>query len=183
VAARLARHDVSGAAAEVVRALGPGLLGYLVAILRDEDDARDVLAEVAEHVLTALPRFRAESTVKTWTYRIAWRTAMHFRDDPHRRRATALRSSVAEGLVDEARSSTAAFRRTAAHDWLAGVRRELSVEDQSLLTLRLDRGMSWADVADVMGGGAVDQTALRKRFERIKGRLRAAAERDGVLER
>jgi RNA polymerase sigma-70 factor, ECF subfamily len=183
VAARLAHHDVAGAAGEVIRALGPGLLGYLMAILRDEDDARDVLAEVAEHVLTALPRFRGDSTVKTWTYRIAWRTAMHFRDDPHRRRATALRSSVAEAIVDEVRSSTAAYRRTGARDWLEGVRRELSIEDQSLLTLRLDRGMSWADVAEVMGGEAVDQAALRKRFERIKGRLRAAAERDGVLER
>ena len=183
VATLLARGDASSAAASVVRALGPGLLGYLTALLRDEDNARDVLAEVAEHVLIALPRFRGDSTVKTWTYRIAWRTAMHFRDDPHRRRATSLRSSVARSLVDEVRSSTAAYRRTAARDWLETARRELSIEDQSLLTLRLDRGMSWADVAEVMGatGGAADQAALRKRFERIKSRLRAAAERDGVL--
>ena len=183
VAAHLACGDAGAAAAAVVRALGPGLLGYLVAVLRDEEDARDVLAEVAEHLLTSLPRFRGECAVKTWTYRIAWRTAMRHRQDPRRARTTHLRSSVAEALAEEVRASTAAYQRPAALAWLERVRAELSPADQSLLTLRLDRGMAWAEVAEVMGTGdaASDLAALRKRYERIKDRLRRAAERDGVV--
>lgn len=183
VAACLARGDVGAAAAAIVGALGPGLLGYLVTVLRAEDEARDVLAEVAEHLLTSLGRFRGACSVKTWTYRIAWRTAIRRRDDPRRARTTALRSSLAGALVADAGASTAAYRRTGALAWLERVRRELSLEDQSLLTLRHDRGMSWAEVAAVMGGGDTTAAiaALRKRHERIKARLRRAAERDGVL--
>jgi RNA polymerase sigma-70 factor (ECF subfamily) len=183
VAALVAAGDGGAAATAILGDLGPGLLGYLTAILRDDDDAREVLAAVAEHLLTAVTRFRGESTVKTWAYRIAWRTAMRFRDDPHRRRCAALHSSLAERLPAAERSSTAVYQRTATRDWLTQARSELSLEDQSLLTLRLDRGMSWADVAQVMAGDdrSPDVAALRKRYERIKARLRQTAERDGLL--
>jgi RNA polymerase sigma-70 factor (ECF subfamily) len=179
VAACLARGDTGAAASAVMRALGPGLLGYLAAVLRDVEDARDVAGEVAEQLLTSLPRFRGECAVKTWTYRIAWRAAMRARNHPRRARTTALRSSAAAALVAEARASTAAYRRPAALAWLERARAELSAADQSLLTLRLDRAMSWNEVAVVMSDG--DVAALRKRYERIKARLRRAAERDGVL--
>ncbi len=183
VATLRARGDHSAATAAILRELGPGLCGYLIAVLRDENDAQDVLADVAVHVLTALPRFRGDSTVKTWTYRIAWRTAMRHRHDPGRRRAIELRSSLAEELAAEARQSTAIYRRTTTLAWLERIRAELTPADQSLLTLRLDRDMSWGEVAQVMGVGstAVAVAGLRKRYERIKDRLRKAAERDGVI--
>lgn len=183
VAAWCTRGDVGEAVSAILRELGPGLGGYLAAILRNDDDAHDVLAEVAVQLLTALPRFRGDSTVKTWTYRIAWRTAMRHRHHPQRRRITALRSSLVGQVAAEVRRSTAAYRRTASRHWLERIRAELAPADQSLLTLRLDRGMSWTEVAQVMGGGdaASDVAALRKRYERIKDRLRKAAARDGLL--
>ena len=183
VATLCARGDHGAATAAIVRELGPGLCGYLIAVLRDEDAAQDVLADVAVHVLTALPRFRGDSTVKTWTYRIAWRTAMRHRRGPQHRRAIELRSSLAEQLVAEVRQSTAAYRRAATLQWLERIRAELTPADQSLLTLRLDRDMSWSEIAQVMGVGdtVVVVAGLRKRYERIKDRLRKAAERDGVL--
>jgi RNA polymerase sigma-70 factor (ECF subfamily) len=184
VATLCARGEYGAATEAIVRDLGPGLCGYLIAVLRDDDAAQDVLADVAVHVLTALPRFRGDSTVRTWTYRIAWRTAMrNRRRGPQHRRAVELRSSLAEQLVAEVRQSTAAYRRAATLQWLERIRAELTPADQSLLTLRLDRDMSWSEVAQVMGVGdtAVVVAGLRKRYERIKDRLRKAAERDGVL--
>ncbi len=183
VAALCARGDVGAAAAAILDVLGPGLCGYLAVVLRDEDAARDVLADVAVHLLTGLHRFRGDSLVKTWTYRIAWRTAMRLRNHPGRRRATALRSSLAGQLVAEVRLSTAAYRKTGSLQWLERMRAGLAPADQSLLTLRLDRGMAWSEVAQVMGAGdaAADLAALRKRYERIKERLRKAAERDGLV--
>jgi RNA polymerase sigma-70 factor (ECF subfamily) len=183
VLALVAAGDTGAAAAAILRDLGPGLLGYLSAVLRDDDDGREVLAATAEQLLTAVGRFRGESSVRTWAYRIAWRTAMRFRDDPHRRRFAALHTSLVEELPAEPRPSTAVYQRTATRDWLAQARSELSIEDQSLLTLRLDRNMSWAEVAAVMGGSddSSDVAALRKRYERIKARLRRSAERDGII--
>jgi RNA polymerase sigma-70 factor (ECF subfamily) len=183
VLALVAAGDRGAAAAAILHDLGPGLLGYLSAILRDDDDGREVLAATAEQLLTAVGRFRGDSAVRTWTYRIAWRTAMRFRDDPHRRRRAPLDTGVVEQLPAGVRSSTAVYQRTETRDWLARARSELSIEDQSLLTLRLDRDMSWTEVATVMGAGDAtsDIAALRKRYERIKARLRRSAERDGVI--
>jgi RNA polymerase sigma-70 factor (ECF subfamily) len=183
VSAAVAAGDAGGAAARIVQGLGPGLLGYLVAVLGRESEGREVLGEVVEEVLGSVLRFRGESTVKTWLYRIAWRTAMRYRDAPERRRTRRLDTLEASGLADVLRSSTAAYQRTEAKDWLEEVRAELTPEDQSLLVLRVDRDLSWAEVAEIMGDGdAAAQGRLRKRFERIKERLRERAERDGILD-
>ena len=176
----LAAGDPGGAAALVVRELGPGLLGYLVAVLGTESDGREVFGEVVEELLTSIARFRGESKVKTWTYRIAWRTAMHWRQTPARRLTRRLHSLEASGIAEVVRSMTAPHQQTGAKDWLREVRAELTPEEQSLLVLRVDRDLSWAEVADVMGEG--DATRLRKRFERIKERLRERAVRDGILD-
>jgi len=53
---------------------------------------------------------------------------------------------------------------------LEAARAALDREDQQLLVLRIDRKLAWADIADVM---SIEASALRKRFERIKQRLRA----------
>jgi RNA polymerase sigma-70 factor (ECF subfamily) len=59
-----------------------------------------------------------------------------------------------------------------------------------LLILRVDRGMDWRDLAAAMGdenapleGADLDREAarLRKRFERIKDRLRELAREAGLL--
>jgi len=66
VAAWCARGEIGHAASAILHELGPGLCGYLTAVLRNDDDAHDVLAEVAVHLLTALPRFRGDRPGKTW---------------------------------------------------------------------------------------------------------------------
>ena len=50
--------------------------------------------------------------------------------------------------------------------------------------LRLDRDLSWREVATVMSaeGEPVDEAALRKRFERVKARLAQRAREEGLLE-
>lgn len=175
--------DAHAAAERVVRELGPDLLGYLNAVLSSEEDAREVFAELSADLLSALARFRGEGSLKSFTYRMAWRLAMRMRRSPARRRMRALGSHEASALPIEGRVSTAAYRRTGPQDWLSQMRASLSPFEQSLLTLRVDRELAWDEVARVMGlPGGTDETArLRKRFERIKEKLRSAAERDGIL--
>lgn len=168
------------AVARILEVLGPDLLGYVAAILRDESEAREAFSEVSSQMLTAVTRFRGDGSVKAWAYKVAWRIALRARHAPHRKREqpwhTGLSSEVAAVVA-----SRPAYARTDAKTWLATQRATLSPEDQSLLTLRVDRGLSWDEVAEVMEepGGA---PRLRKRFERLRERLREAAERDGVLD-
>lgn len=63
------------------------------------------------------------------------------------------------------------------------LRKGLSPEEQTLLFLRVDQELSWAEVAEALseGGKAVDPDTACKRFERLKGRLRGLARGRGIL--
>ena len=66
---------------------------------------------------------------------------------------------------------------------MARLRDTLGTEDRTLLILRVDRGLSWRDVSVAMGeqGMRLEEGALRKRFERLKGRLQRLAGEQGLL--
>jgi len=63
------------------------------------------------------------------------------------------------------------------------LREALSVEERSLLALRLDRGLSWAEISDVLSaeGKPVQVDALMKRFERLKEKLAVRARELGLV--
>ena len=59
----------------------------------------------------------------------------------------------------------------------ARLRDSLTPEERTLLILRIDRDMPWGDVARVM---EVDEPVLRKRYERIRRKLKRNAEAGGL---
>jgi RNA polymerase sigma-70 factor (ECF subfamily) len=94
-------------------------------------------------------------------------------------------------------SKIAADVRTVAHEGLQApptqlsrLRDQLSEDERALLIVRVDRGLSWNEIAQSMGDGdellvgtalTRQAAALRKRFERIKERLRGLAKEAGLL--
>ena len=66
---------------------------------------------------------------------------------------------------------------------LVTVDREMSAAEQSLLVLRIDRGLSWSEVASVMSTPEerLDSPTVAKRFQRVKDKLRRLAEEAGLL--
>jgi RNA polymerase sigma-70 factor, ECF subfamily len=163
--------DLDGAATAAVEGYGPELLGFLAAVLRDDDAGAEVFAQVCAALWEDLPRFRWECALRTWLYTVAHHRLASFRRDPLRRRGVPL-SLVASRLVARVRSSVKVYLRTPVKDQIARLRESLSAEDQTLLILRVDRDLSWSEVAQVMD---VAEEALRKRFQRIKDRLRKLA--------
>jgi RNA polymerase sigma-70 factor, ECF subfamily len=181
VAALLGRAEVDEAATAALQALGPAVLGYLAALL-GEDDGREVFSLVAEDVWRGLPGFRFECSLRAWIFRLAWRAASRFQRDPWRRRAEPLPSGLASRRAASiaAASDLPGGRR----DALRALRRLLTPEEQTLLVLRVDRELEWPEVAEVLSGAGppVDPAALRKRFERLKDRLATLARAEGLLE-
>ena len=185
VATLLVRAEVDAAATLALRAYGRGVLGYLVAIVGDEDDAAEVFSSFSEDLWKGMRGFRRECSVKTWAYKIAWHAAMRFLKSPRRRRVRRLRTSEASKIAAEIRSASSARVREEQIDRFAELRTKLEPDEHTLLVLRVDRHLSWKEVATVMSsdGSPIDDSVLRKRFERLKQRLHALARESGISAR
>jgi RNA polymerase sigma-70 factor (ECF subfamily) len=174
IRARFSAGDLSGAATLAIQGYGAEVCGYLAAVLRDEEQARDVFADTAAELWKDLPRFRWEASLRTWLYTLArHRLAAHLSRAERRPTVALSQAPEVAALAAAARTTTVPWRRTEVKDAVARLRDSLTVDDQTLLILRVDRGMAWRDVAQVLG--EAQEAALRKRFERIKERLRALA--------
>jgi RNA polymerase sigma-70 factor (ECF subfamily) len=183
VRASLADGDRPGAATAAIQDLGPPVLRYLRSLLRDEDDAGDAFSIFAENVWRGLSTWRGDGSLKAWCFRLAWNAAANLRNEAWRRRGRRFFSGEASALAEEVRtrSFVKVERQRQALDTL---RESLEVEEVSLLTLRVDQKLSWAEIADVVSsdGERVEPAALMKRFERLKNRLARMAKEQGLIE-
>jgi RNA polymerase sigma-70 factor (ECF subfamily) len=183
IAARLDAGDFPGAAAETVRSYGAEILGYLYATLRDETAADEVFAQFSEDLWKGLSRFRRLCSMRTWAYRLAWEALSRFRRDPYRRRAQPLRTGEWSQVAAQVRDQTAPYLRSAVRSKVAVLRERLTPAEQTLLILRVDRGLSFAEIAEVLRGRdrRAGVVTLRKRYDRLKKKLRRLAEAEGLL--
>lgn len=181
--------DAGDHAAMVTLALesyGPEVLGYLVAAARSDADADEAFAMFSEDLWRGAPGFRWDASLRTWLYTLARHALGRLLRDPHRRperRVPLSRSPEVAALSARIRSATLPHLMTERKQEVARLRAALDPDEQTLFVLRLDRRMSWDEIARIMaepGDGPESARAaarLRKRFERAKQRLRALIDR------
>lgn len=182
IEACLREGALEGAVSEGIRGYGPRIVGYLRTVLRDEDTAQDAFSDFCEHVWQAAPRFRRESSFLTWAYRIAWSAAQRRHADAFAKRRLTLDSTLASRLAHEVLSTTSARERSALFDTLAALRSTLTPEEQTLLVLRIEQNLPWRDVGLIIAEREeqeVDEATLRKRYERLRSRIRRALREAG----
>src|SRR4051812_17704229 len=85
--------QLSQAATAVMRGYGPEILGYLAAVLRDDDAAAEAFSRFSEDLWKGLPGFRRQSTMRTWAYRVAWNAAQDTATESFRRRGRRLNTT------------------------------------------------------------------------------------------
>ncbi|MEM7160203.1 MAG: sigma-70 family RNA polymerase sigma factor [Myxococcota bacterium] len=167
------------AATCALRGYGGELLGFLHAVIGDPSEADEVFSAVCEAVWASLPKFRFESSFRTWLYGVTRNLAReHWRDRRRQRRhfAPLDGDSAAAKVAAAIRSTTAIHLRSQTKTRLQRIRDSLPPEDRMLLVLRLDRSMAWRDIARVLSEDEdLDLTRaaahLRKRFERVKAKV------------
>ncbi len=189
VRARIDAADIDGASSLAIASYGTELIGFLQAIARDEALAADAFAIASQQLWAHIARFRWEATLRTWFYQLG-RNALHqLRRDPRRRPDRNLPLSVLTSIAEVQRQPTAPYQKTESKNALRELRESLAPDDHELLILRLDRGMSWKDIARATAGedeaaSTLDTraAALRKRYERLKQQLRERMVERGLLD-
>ena len=192
VEVELARLRIEGRLKETatlaIESYGPEVLSFLEAMLRDRTDAGDVFAQACTDLWSGLPRFEARASMKTWFYTLARHAASRLRRSTRHRRFATL--SEISDIAERVRSRTRPHLQTEVKHGLAAIRATLSDADRMLLVLRVDRAMSWNDVARVMAeedeGDSEPQLArvaarLRKRFQAVKETIRKRAKDTGLM--
>jgi RNA polymerase sigma-70 factor, ECF subfamily len=186
--AAAAKGDWRRVATVALEAYGDEILGFLIAQAKDEVAAHEAFSMFTEAMWRGLMGFRWECTLRTWCYTLARHAWFRYLRDRARGAETVPLMSSGSIPIDELASRIKATQpsvNSGARMQLEMLREELEVDDQTLLTLRLDRSMAWRDVARVMSDpdddmddAALERRAggLRKRFMKIKADLREQLE-------
>lgn len=178
-------RDVASIAIE---SYGTEVLSFLETILRDRADSDDAFAQACEDLWKGLPRFEGRASMKTWFYTLAKHAASRLRRSS--RPGQRARVSEVPDVPDHVRSRTRPYLKTEVKRGFAAIRDSLTDDDRMLLVLRVDRAMSWNDVARVMANEddpdseeALSRAAarLRKRFQTVKETIRERALANGLI--
>lgn len=166
-----ARRGDQAAFAVLARDAAPMLERLALRVLGHRQDAEDAAQEAILDAWRNLPRFRGEARFRTWAYRILVARAL---DVARRRRPVDPLPDVvtcaASGPAESAASNDA---ERAIRDVIA----ELPPAQRTVLLLRTDHGLSYDEIAYVMGTG---RDAVRMNL--IEARKRLARKLRGIVD-
>jgi len=188
VRALLAARKIEEATTLVLRELGPEILGFLSGVLGDAD-GDEVFSSFSERLWRSFEGFEGRCTLRTWAYVLARHEISRFRRGARRHVEGRVPISELQEVLEavrKTRSTLAAGR----HSILTRLRDELPIEDRTLLILRVDRDLSFDDIALAFADNPEafsdddrrrESARLRKRFQLVKQRL-VAQVRNGYAE-
>lgn len=185
--------DMERAATLVIRRYGSEILGYLAALAHHRHDViQEAFSVFSEALWRGLPSFEWRSSLRTWLYAVARNCFLQLERKASRRPEQRLGTGTAQQLADEVLEGSRRMIEAERNSALSELRAQLDEEEQTLLILRIDRGLGWSEVAEVLYGPALETTEaerekaearLRKRLARIKAKVHELAVARGFVER
>jgi RNA polymerase sigma-70 factor (ECF subfamily) len=162
---RRSRADLERWFDALLAAHGPSLSRLAASYVRGSGERDDLLQEIALAVWRALPRFRGESSERTFLFRIAHNRAITYLG---KRRPAA--SDAVEQLEIEDATPDPERRLSTEQEGqrLLSAIRQLPIAYAQVVTLTLE-GMSYAEIAEVLG---ISETNVGVRLTRSRDMLR-----------
>jgi RNA polymerase sigma-70 factor (ECF subfamily) len=186
VRALLAAGQAEAAALRVLDTHGPGIHRMLRGVFHDDAIADDLYQRFSVELWQSIGGFEGRSSIYTWAWVLARRTVSWKLRQASHRREQRLRTDQQHALLADhwTRTATPAWQKTEVKNRFRALCEGLPEEDRVLVMLRIGERMDWRGIAAVLDEAgalegdraALDREAarLRKRFERVKGRLRGA---------
>lgn len=156
---RAAQNGDVDAFEELVRRYQTSIYRVALRMLGSRADAQDAVQETFVRAWRALPRFRHDSAISTWLYRIVTRRAL---DRIASRRSTGTLNEVeVEAGPDPAQAAEHQERLRAIRRAIA----KLPPDQRAALVLREFEGLSYQEVAQVLGASV---PAIKTRIHRAR---------------
>ncbi len=134
----------------------------------NSEDQKDLYQEILINVWKSLDRFRGDSKVSTWIYRIAVNTSLNFAGKTFRQSRLIVDKDIQnlQVLFDDEISTKERYELNL--EALQTQLNLLSVIDRAIISLMLE-GLSSRDIADVIG---LTEVNVRVKIHRIREQLR-----------
>ena len=156
------RNGDSAAFAGLVAGYRRPVFSYLVRCSVAESDREDLFQEIATQVWNSVPKYRGDSAVTTWIYRVALYSAMAWSRKERRHRDN---HRTLDGL--DYPLLQASKIKNPRLDWLYERISKLDEIDRSLTLLMLD-GFSYREIGATLG---ITESHVGVKLNRIKKRL------------
>jgi RNA polymerase sigma-70 factor (ECF subfamily) len=163
----------------LVQQYEPALRRLAGAYLEQAADREDLFQEIAVALWQAIPRFRGESSERTWLYRIAHNVAI---TATTRVRGRSKREEPISEPFEQASHLPSAEQdllHREKQQWLIEAVRQLPVVDRQIILLHLE-GLSYAEIETISG---LSETAIATRLSRTREKLRSQIQRKEVQSR
>jgi RNA polymerase sigma factor (sigma-70 family) len=134
----------------------------------DAAGREDLFQEIAMALWTALPRFRGDSSERTWVYRVSHNTAISFAASRRRRHEREQTNDTAREPSSSAAQEGAVIDRQQ-RDRLWAAVQQLPIAERQIIVLHLE-GLSASEIQTITG---VTAGAVATRLTRIRQKLAA----------
>ena len=150
----------------------------------DPEDAADMAQEAFIKAYSSLSGYRGDSKFSVWLYRIVSNVCLDFLRAKKRRQTGSLSVTDDDGedteldIADESKSPERIFERTMTRDAVRRGLAALTPEYRQILILRELQGMSYEEIAEVLG---LESGTVKSRIFRARKKLCAFLLRDGNI--
>jgi RNA polymerase sigma-70 factor (ECF subfamily) len=149
------------------------------AVVRDDDEAEDVVQETYVRAYTHLDRFEGRSSVATWLSRIAFHEALRRRRRQRRSRALGELDPQSPQAADAAHPPDDPMSRAETRATLTAALDALPTGLRAIVMLRLVEGLSTRETAECL---RLSESNVKVSLHRARQLLIKAMERDALAE-